>query len=282
MDEELVGTTPLAGPVKLPPGKHTIELRRPGYMDGYRQVELTPGTRVTVAFNPDEDESDSADRGRLVVMVGVAGVRVTVDGRSHGVYRKPISLPAGPHLIGLTHPDFESLERKVDISASGNTELNVSLQPSKVTRKAEASRENTRKSWATAAIITGAVVAAGSAGLLVWGQSQLPAANDKLSLVQKDAVPNGGGDCDPSRANELTARLCREKMTSAQNDVDKYRNLRLVGIIGTSAGVALVGVGIVLRLTHPAPAEKDAEEAQLEPVFSAGPYGATLGLRGRF
>lgn len=284
VDEELVGSTPLAAPLTLPPGKHTIELRRPGYMDGYRQVQLAPGARVTVAFNPDEDESDGAERGRLVVAAGVPGVRVTIDGRARGVYRKPISVPVGSHVVGLAHPDFEPVEQKVDIRANGDTELNVSLRPSKAVRKAEAARQGSRKSWATAAIITGAVVAAGSTALIVWGQSQLPGANDKLSLVQKDAVPGSGGGCDPAGLNELTARLCREQMASAQDAVDKYRNLRLAGIIGASAGVVLVGVGVALHVIRPAAAEKQPDEALLglEPMFYAGPDGATLGLHGRF
>jgi hypothetical protein len=286
VDDEIVGTTPLSGPVKLAPGKHTFELRRPGYMDGYRQVTLTPGARVTVAFNPDEDESDSADRGRLVIAAGVPGVRVTVDGRARGVYKKPISLPAGPHVVGITHPDYEPVEKKVDVSANGETELSVSLRPGKTIRAKEADQENTRKGWATAAIVTGAVIAAGSTGLIIWGQSQLPAANDKLSLVQKDAAP--GGQCDPAHLNVVTARTCQESMASAQDDVDKYKSLRLGGIIGASAGVVLVGVGVALWLTHPAAAPGDKapeDEAMLGPfmpVVFADPTGATFGLRGRF
>lgn len=284
VDDEVVGTTPLAAPVKLMPGKHTIEMRRPGYMDGHRQVNLGVGARVTVAFNPDEDESDSAERGRLVVAAGVPGVRVTINGRSRGVYRKPISLPAGAHMVELTHPDYESIERKVDVPANGQTELEVTLRPSKVLRAAEAAQLESRKNWATAAIVTGAVVAAGSAGLIVWGQSQLPGANDKLSLVQKEASP--GGECDPVRLNEKSARLCQEKLAGAQSDVDKYSNLRLGGIIGASAGVALVGVGLYLWLSQPTPTpDKSSDEASLGgimPVFFADPTGATLGLRGRF
>lgn len=283
VDEEMVGTTPLSAPVKLAPGKHTIELHRPGYMDGYRQVTLTPGARITVAFNPDEDESDGADRGRLVVDAGVTGVRITIDGRARGVYSKPISLPAGPHLVGVTHPDYEPIEREVDVQANGDTDLGVTLRPSKTVRAAAAAQANTRKNWATAAIVTGAVVAAGSTGLIVWGQSKLPSANDRLSLVQKEAAP--GGECDPTTLNIISAKYCQEKMAGAQSDVDKYRNLRLGGIIGASAGVALVGVGVVLWLTHPAAEEKASEEAllgPLEPVFFADPTGATMGLRGRF
>jgi hypothetical protein len=286
VDDEIVGTTPLAAPVKLPPGKHTIELRRPGYMDGYKQVNLTAGARVTVAFNPDEDDSDSADRGRLVIAAGVPGVRITVDGRARGVYKKPISLPAGPHVVGITHPDYEPVEKKVDVSAHGETELSVSLRPGRTIRAAEAAQENTRKNWATASIIAGATVAVGSAFLIGWGQSKLPAANDKLSLVQKDAAP--GGQCDPEHLNVVTARTCQESMASAQNDVDQYKAMRLWGIVGASAGVVLVGVGVALRLTHPAAptAEKAPEDeaflGRLQPVFVAGPTGATFGLQGRF
>lgn len=286
VDEEVAGTTPLAAPVKLAPGKHTIELRRAGYMDGYRQVNLGPGARVTVAFNPDEDEGDGADRGRLVVTTdGATAVRISIDGRARGVYSKPIKLPVGPHLVGLSRPDCDPIERKVEVRAHADTQLDAGFGPSKRSVAEEESREHARKTWSTAAIVTGGVVAAGSIALLVWGQSQLPSAQDKLTQVQQDAAPGGGGGCDPARLNPVTTPFCQANLASAQDNVDKYRHLRLAGIIGTSAGAILVGVGVALRLVHPDSAQengRDVSSLPLEPVLSAGPEGATAGLRGRF
>ena len=252
VDDEVVGQTPLAAPLSLLPGKHSIGFRRPGYMTGDRQVNLAPSTYITVAFDPDEDKSDTVQRGRLVVTDGEGSIRVTIDARARGVYHKPISLPIGSHVVTLDRADFEPLERTVEIGADTDTEVSASLRPGKHILANQADRTNRVKSWGTVAIVTGAVVAAGSIGLIVWGQSQLPAAEDKLQLVQKDAVSGGGGGCDPTHINQVTQPICNASMMAAEDTVSKYRDIRLGGIIGTSAGAILIGVGVALHLMSPA------------------------------
>jgi hypothetical protein len=288
VDDQVVGKTPLDAPLKLAPGKHTIELKHPGYMDGYRQVTLAPSTRITVAFNPDEDESDSSARGRLVI-TGQSGVRVAINGRPRGAYRKPISLPVGRHMVTLAHPDFEPMEREVNVSAGSDTELEASMKPSKIVRAAEAAEAKTTRNWGIASIVTGGVFVAGSVALIAVGQSQLPSAQDKLTAVQQDATT---GDCRPERINVKTAPICNATMQDAQDKVNLYKNLRLGGIIGGSVGVALIGVGVAVLVMQssggekPRGAAKDDEKESflgpLVPVFSAGPQGATFGLRGQF
>ena len=105
------------------------------------------------------------------------------------------------------------------------------------------------------------------------------------------AAPLGGfepgGACDPnSGINDKAKQLCQQHLSDTQGEVDKYRNLRLGGIIGAAAGAVLVGTGVTLLLIAPAgPGHDDRDDSlagTLVPVLSAGPDGASLWLRGQF
>ena len=129
VDEALVGKTPLADPVVVLPGERTFELQRPGYMAAHRTLKLRDGVYSGIAFDPDEEEGAGAPRGQLRLKAGVDGVAVTVDGRSRGVYREPIDLPAGPHTLKLERTGYESLERMFDVPGGDETEVKVALRP---------------------------------------------------------------------------------------------------------------------------------------------------------
>ena len=277
LDDELLGKTPFADKVSVLPGEHVFEIQRPGYRTGRKKVNLSEGIYATVAFDPDEDDSAGADRGRLRVMAGEGNVQITIDGRSRGGYQRPIELPAGPHTIKLERAGFESLERLVDVPTGDEAEVKVSLRPSASTHAAGASRARSYKNWAIAALASGALVAGSSVGLAVWSNGKLTSAEDKLASVK--------GSCDPNSANEVVAKLCQRNIASEQNNVDNYRNLRLGSIIGAVGGAALIGVGVTLLIIGRDPGRDqhdDTSVGTLVPAFSAGPEGASFVLRGQF
>ena len=279
VDDELVGKTPLAEPVTVLPGKRVFEMQRPGYMSARRVLNLGDGVYGAVAFDPDEDSSAEAERGRLRVAAGTGDVQVTVDGRSRGTYRQPIALPAGLHVVKLERTGFEPLERLAEVPANGEAEVKVSLRPTGKARASQVESARSYKTWAVAALVSGALVAGGSVGLALWSNGKLSSAEDGLAVTKNDAT---AASCN---VNSEVKKLCDQKMASAQDKVDKYKNLRLGGIIGTAAGAALVGVGVTLLLTAPAnPGRDDREDlaGSLVPVLSAGPDGASLWLRGQF
>jgi hypothetical protein len=285
LDDELLGKTPFADPVSVLPGKRVFEIQRPGYMSGHRQVNLADGAYATVAFDPDEDDSAGAGRGRLQVMAGGGNIELTIDGRPRGVYRRPIDLPAGPHAVKLERDGFEPLERLVEVPTGGEAEVKVSLRRSAKTRAAQVSHAHSYRNWAIAALASGAVVAGGSLGLTLWSNGKLSSREDKLDQLKSEAT--GGGSCDPSSPayNEVVGKNCRRTLADAQDEVNKYRNMRLGGIIGTVGGVALIGVGVTLLLITPDSGRDDRAEplaGTLVPVLSAGPDGASLALRGQF
>jgi hypothetical protein len=285
VDDELLGKTPFAEPVTVLPGKHVFEMQRPGYMNARRTLNLGDGVYSAVSFDPDEDSSADAEHGRLRVAAGAGDVQVTINGRTRGTYSQPIALPAGLHVVKLERIGFEPLERLADVTANGETEVNVSLRPSEKVRVAQAAHASSYKSWAVASLVSGAVVAGGFSGLAIWSNGKLPPFESSLALAKENAT--GGRSCDPN--NGLAPdpkKLCDQRLGDAQGEVDKYRNLRLGGIIGAAAGVALVGVGVALLITAPSEPGRGAREdtfaGSLVPVLSAGPSGASLGLRGQF
>lgn len=154
------------------------------------------------------------------------------------------------------------------------------------TRAAHTSRARSFRHWAYGTLIGGAVLAGGSAALAVWSNSRLPSAESLLSMLQKDAAFRGNGACDGSyNLSDDQLASCRKAMSSAQSDVDRYRNLRTLGIIGAVGGAALLGVGVTLWMVGPDPSRYDHEESMagtLVPVLAASPDGASLWLRGSF
>jgi len=287
VDDELVGKTPLAEPVTLLPGKRVFELQRPGYMIARKSLNLGDGVYSAVVLDTEEDSSADAGHGQLRVAAGAGDVLVTIDGRALGTYRQPVVLPAGLHVVKLEQAGFEPMQRLAEVPANGETAVKVSLRPTGKARAVQMARAQSYKTWAIAALASGAVVAGGSLGLALWSNSKLPSAENGLTLAKKDAT--SGASCDPSNLNDLTKKLCDQAMADAQGQVDKYHNLRLGGIIGAAAGTALIGVGIALLLTAPTePGQDDRVDhddlfaGTLVPVLSAGPDGASLLLRGRF
>jgi hypothetical protein len=284
VDDELVGKTPIAEQVTVLPGKRVFEMQRPGYMIARKVLTLGDGVYSAVSFDTEEDSSSDAEHGRLRVAVGTGDVQVTIDDRSLGVYRQPMSLPAGLHVVKLERSGFEPLQRLVEVPANGETEVKVSLRPSGKAREVQAARATAYRTWAIAALASGAVVAGGSLGLALWSNGKLSSAQDSLALTKKDAAP--GGTCDPSTVNDVRKQACDWTLADKQGKVDTYSSARLWGIVGTATGAALVGVGVALLLMSRAEPDRDDRDRSLAstlvPVVAADPNGASLSLRGQF
>jgi hypothetical protein len=287
VDGAPVGKTPMAASVAVPPGTRVIEIRRPGYATARRELNLNDGARGEMTIELDESANEGP-RGSLRLTAIEGDVFVSIDGRTRGVYRQSLTLPAGPHVVKLERAGFESLERVTEVPSGGETTLKVGLRPTVEAREAYGSRARAYRHWAYAALISGVAIAGGSTGLALWSQSKYTSAQSHLTQTRQEATWNGGGQCDgsygysPPRMSETD---CAAAMTNALDDVDRYRNLRTAGIIGAVGGAALIGTGVALWLLGPDPdryEKGDALASRLIPVLVASPNSASLSLQGRF
>ena len=92
VDDEKVGTTPLAEPVMVDVGVRKIKVTKPGFKDAVRSLEVVGGGQVAVDLRLEKD----LHRGRLVVVAGPEDL-ISLDGKAVGLARlgRATSPPAG-------------------------------------------------------------------------------------------------------------------------------------------------------------------------------------------
>ncbi|MGD0837050.1 MAG: PEGA domain-containing protein [Polyangia bacterium] len=284
VDDVFVGKTPLAEPVMVEPGRRVFELERPGYVSLRRTLNLGDGVYSSVSFDPEEDESAEAPRGKLR-LVGGTGVGVTIDGHERGRYRAPIELPTGYHALRLERVGYQAREQTFEVADGQEIAIDAALLPTVEARSVAAARVRTYRLWAVAALVSGAVVAGGSTGLAVWANHKLSPAESELTAVQQQTQP--GQPCSPALITSNDRSLiCQENLANAQNPVSSYRDWRLGGFIGIGVGAALLATGVTLLAVAPRSAISGPGGpgfwGALTPEVVAAQDGLRLRLGGRF
>jgi eukaryotic-like serine/threonine-protein kinase len=116
-----IGTTPLAAPLILPRGQHTLILRNPAF----------PPIPITL------DLTASDVRQSIILSEHVAMLRVNVapwgelyvDGEHQGTtpLTKPLYVAAGRHTLRISHPQLAAVQRDVNAAAGETLAIDVDL-----------------------------------------------------------------------------------------------------------------------------------------------------------
>ena len=121
LDENTVGFTPL-DPQTLPPGSHTIRVRRPGFTEFDDVVQIRAGETTTV----------SVDMMALAMVVTVRSTpeeaRVFVDGTFRGSTPIELELIEGEHSIRVASPRYHEAIRTITAIAGQTDMINVELE----------------------------------------------------------------------------------------------------------------------------------------------------------
>lgn len=125
IDGTLAGTVPTR--VEIGSGKHTIEVRRPGYLTTTEQVEIKPGEnrQLLVALNPEQKISPTT--GNLMINSPVPA-EVTVDNQTRGPTPVLVdSLTPGDHLVEVRPTDerLQPYRRNVRVIAGQQGRVDV-------------------------------------------------------------------------------------------------------------------------------------------------------------
>lgn len=121
VDEQVLGTLPLDGPLAVAPGTHTLRIRRPGYTEYTEVVTLAPGESYDVFVDL------MALSQVLEVESTPAGAHVFVDETFLGDTPTEIELLDGSHRLRISLPGFEEITRDVTAVAGSRETLTFEL-----------------------------------------------------------------------------------------------------------------------------------------------------------
>ena len=254
VDGARAGQTPLAGTITVAPGSHVVEVRRDGYTPARREITLGSGAAGSLSFELQEDPAATTARGSLVLAVSEPEAEVSVDGIRRGVYRSPLSLPAGPHRVAVIRAGFVPSERVMEVGAASATTNQVLLTPTPETRAAYVDHARAVRRWGWIATVGGAAL--GAAGVALAAAQWSPVHDARAARDDVLATFQSGGACYPMGAGD-PAEVCQQRLNAANDDVDAHERWRAVGLVGAGVGVAALAVGATLLLTGNDPERYD-------------------------
>jgi hypothetical protein len=214
-------------------------------------------------------------------------VEVVVDGGARGVYRAPLALPAGRHLVSVVRGGFVPSERVVEIPENAEARMAVTLTPTPETRGTYVTHARLVRRWGWIATVGGlAIGAAGGVAAAILLPEWTQAKRDRDALYAT-FTPGAGGMCDPADPMPSTP-VCNSKLQAA-NDLAESRAIKLdIGVAVAGVGVAAVLTGVYLLLAGDDPARYDtpASNDSTHPLLGFSPslvgHGGAATLVGRF
>jgi len=294
VDGQSAGKTPLATSISVPIGKHSVELRRPGYKTAKQDVEVGEGATGEVDLNLSVDSSALSTEGAdLILEVREPNPYLTVDGDNLGLYAQPVRLPKGTHHVHIEVAGYVPFEQDVNLDAGKPTRLRPYLTPTPETRRAHNANVSLHRVLGWSLVGTGAAVAGfGGIWLGTHHSSDSKAVSDaqkrfdaaENAVLNKTGICNVAGGADPAE--------CNANVTDAQAELDtahKHANTNnAVSFIALGVGAAAIAGGIVVLLTGESshrfdpPAANGASVKRSPLALTAGPGQIGLGLAASF
>jgi hypothetical protein len=120
-DTAMKGATPVAAPITLPPGPHTIRVSKEGFLPFSDVFDVAAGQTTEV-------EVDMVlYSGTLQVDATPAPVQVQIDEKAMGAAPVKADLSIGEHVVRLSKPGYVEEVRKVFLKTGQATDLSVKL-----------------------------------------------------------------------------------------------------------------------------------------------------------
>lgn len=123
IDDRYVETTPIAQPIKVPAGTHSVKLENPNFKVWKKKITFVPNQTVNMNIKLD------AKDGFLKLTVK-PWADVYIDGKYYETtpIAKPIKLLPGKHTLKLINPSYKTTEQQIDIPAGKMLKKYVELK----------------------------------------------------------------------------------------------------------------------------------------------------------
>jgi hypothetical protein len=122
LDGESVGNSPLATPLVIDLGKHTLSAEAPGFEVGTKSIEIAGGTETSVALVLVPE----VKTGQLVVAAEPSST-ILIDGNVAAQERFDGKLPAGAHEVRVTAQGKVPYKAEIDLREKETRTLQVTL-----------------------------------------------------------------------------------------------------------------------------------------------------------
>ncbi|HET7540320.1 MAG TPA: PEGA domain-containing protein [Polyangiaceae bacterium] len=285
LDEQVAGKTPLTSSLAVPAGRHTVSLRRAGYLTAQQQVEVGESSTAEVTFELAIDKQALATEGAdLTISVREPHLNLSIDLESLRPYTGTLRLPKGPHHVHLEQAGYQPFDQDITLEAGKPLLLTPYLLPTPEALKAHNDNVRMHRTWGW--ILTGAGVAVAGGGV-AWLAVNSGKKSDTLATYNQwvDRVsmdPNDGSVCDQGSEQGDPAQ-CDAEVANAKDAYDSAKARDIPGYVAIGVGAAALGTGVVLLLTGESshrfdPPAKQAKEKPTGWAFAPGPGQLGLAL----
>jgi PEGA domain-containing protein len=133
VDDEAIGTTPLAEPLRLDLGDRRLRVSKPGFKDQTFTQHVVGASELTLSVALEREAPggrqgrEQAHEGQLTVSAD-EGATIRIDGAVMGVGNWEGPLAVGGHVVGVTAPGMVAYSSSVVVHEGESRTLDVTLQ----------------------------------------------------------------------------------------------------------------------------------------------------------
>jgi hypothetical protein len=208
-------------------------------------VELDAGSVGKLDVKMVPSDAGLAAGGLLQLQLSETDTVVNVDGEPRLDHTRGLRLPVGRHHLRIQRAGFHDVEREVWVRP-GQQRLDVTLLPTPDYLADYVQSAKTQRFWGFVALGSGAVLAGGSAGFLLWNRGQKNDAEREFNAYADMVAQSSTGECPDDD--------CERQLGILVDELDARRQRDVFGWVGLSVGALSLGTGVFLLARAPDPA----------------------------
>lgn len=136
--------------LQLPPGRRTLQLRKEGFLPGYRRVEVPAKGTVLADF------ALQPVTGGLVVNTDDGGAAVEVDGKLLGFTPVVLEVAVGERRVKVSRSGYRTIEKTATVKAGEQARLELAMAPLEEVSAASRTAESLDDAPSSVTVISGA------------------------------------------------------------------------------------------------------------------------------
>lgn len=230
------------------PGKHTIMVKAPGYVDEEREVEAIEGALLPVEFSLREKPS-------FMRIVAPTGALIAVDGEAAGEapLREELFVSPGVHVVTVTRTGYVPFQASVNVERGALRRVAVSL-PRTIQRR------------------------------VAFGVLATAIVSTLVGVIQTGVAVQAESDAEGILSKSKSQNLSLDELLQYNRTIELRDDLRIgAGVLfGSGVGLALLGTGLYLFDNPAPPAFVPPKSSSLRMSLGLSPAGWGLGIQGSF